>query len=83
MTKFIMFLIVSNLVFPLSTAFSQEMSLTAEKGLFKFPFFDDQTPVWQYNGQIPGPVLRANTGKTLTVRLNNKLEEPVTQKTNF
>lgn len=78
MTKFIMFLIVSNLVLPLSTAFSQEMSLTAEKGLFKFPFFDDQTPVWQYNGQIPGPVLRAKAGTILTVRLNNMLEEPTT-----
>ncbi len=78
MTKFILYLIASILVFPLSAAFSQEMTLTAEKGLFKFPFFNDKTAVWQYNGQIPGPVLRAKADTILTVRLNNKLEEPTT-----
>ena len=77
-TKFILYLIVGSLVLPLSVASSQDMTLTAEKGLFKFPFFDGQTPVWQYNGQIPGPVVRAKEGTILNIRLNNKLEEPTT-----
>jgi FtsP/CotA-like multicopper oxidase with cupredoxin domain len=76
-TILILFL-VSNGLFICGSSASQEISLTSEKGLFKFPFFDNQTPVWQYNGQIPGPVLRAKAGTTLNIRLVNKLEESTT-----
>ena len=31
---------------------------------------------WGLNNQVPGPVLRANIGDTLVVRLTNKLNEP-------
>ncbi len=33
---------------------------------------------WGYNGQIPGPTLRAKVGDTLIVRLKNNLQEPTT-----
>jgi FtsP/CotA-like multicopper oxidase with cupredoxin domain len=33
---------------------------------------------WGYNGQVPGPVLEANAGDTLVVRLKNSLPEPTT-----
>lgn len=31
---------------------------------------------WGFNGQVPGPVLRASKGDTLVVRVTNKLSEP-------
>lgn len=37
-----------------------------------------QTQAWGYNGQIPGPVLEANVGDVLEVRLTNSLPEPTT-----
>ena len=33
---------------------------------------------WGYNGQVPGPVLEANVGDVLEVRLTNRLSEPTT-----
>ncbi len=33
---------------------------------------------WGFNKQLPGPVLRANVGDTLIVRLTNNLNEPTT-----
>ncbi len=33
---------------------------------------------WGFNEQLPGPVLRANIGDTLVVRLTNDLNEPTT-----
>jgi FtsP/CotA-like multicopper oxidase with cupredoxin domain len=33
---------------------------------------------WGFNKQMPGPVLNANAGDTLVVRLTNKLSEPTT-----
>lgn len=35
-------------------------------------------PAWGFNEQLPGPVLRANVGDTLVVRLINDLSEPTT-----
>lgn len=35
-------------------------------------------PAWGFNEQLPGPVLRANAGDTLVVRLTNDLSEPTT-----
>jgi len=31
---------------------------------------------WGYNEQVPGPVLKANVGDTLVIRLTNNLKEP-------
>ena len=36
------------------------------------------TRAWGYNGQVPGPVLEANVGDVLEVRLTNSLPEPTT-----
>jgi FtsP/CotA-like multicopper oxidase with cupredoxin domain len=35
-----------------------------------------ETDVWGYNGEVPGPVLRAKPGEELAVRLVNKLDQP-------
>jgi len=37
-----------------------------------------RTRAWGYNGQVPGPVLVANVGDVLEVRLTNSLSEPTT-----
>src|SRR5690242_4883242 len=37
-----------------------------------------KTRVWGYNGQVPGPVIEANVGDVLEVRLTNSLSEPTT-----
>lgn len=34
------------------------------------------TPIWGYNGQSPGPILKAKQGEELRVRLVNQLEQP-------
>jgi FtsP/CotA-like multicopper oxidase with cupredoxin domain len=36
------------------------------------------TSAWLYNGQAPGPVLRARQGETLNVEVENRLPEPTT-----
>lgn len=36
------------------------------------------TPIWGYNGQAPGPVLRVKQGERLNVRLLNQLDHPTT-----
>ena len=35
-----------------------------------------ETDVWGYDGQLPGPVLRAKAGEEIAVRLVNKLDQP-------
>jgi FtsP/CotA-like multicopper oxidase with cupredoxin domain len=35
------------------------------------------TPVWAFNGQVPGPVLRAKQGEPFQVRLVNELDMPL------
>ena len=37
-----------------------------------------KTRAWGYNGQVPGPVIEANVGDVLEVRLTNSLAEPTT-----
>jgi len=37
-----------------------------------------RTPVWAYNGVVPGPVLRARQGERLRVQVENALAEPTT-----
>jgi FtsP/CotA-like multicopper oxidase with cupredoxin domain len=34
-----------------------------------------RTPVWVYNGQVPGPVIRVKLGDTLRVELVNNLPD--------
>ena len=36
------------------------------------------TPIWGYNGQVPGPVIRAKRGGEVWVRLTNRLSQPTT-----
>lgn len=36
------------------------------------------TAAWLYNGTSPGPVLRARQGETLSVEVENRLDEPTT-----
>jgi len=57
---------------------SSNIEIVAAKGQFQFPFFDTKTPVWQYNNQIPGPIIRAKEGSILTVNFANQLDEPTT-----
>jgi FtsP/CotA-like multicopper oxidase with cupredoxin domain len=57
---------------------SEVIELEAAKGSFNFPFFVAETPVWHYNSQIPGPLIRAQQGSTLSVNLTNSLDEPTT-----
>jgi len=36
------------------------------------------TPMWAYNGQVPGPLLQARVGDLLRVVFTNELDEPTT-----
>jgi len=54
----------------------QSLKLEAKESTYQFPFFDTQTPVWSYNSQIPGPVVRGKEGSTLVVNFLNNLKEP-------
>ncbi|XXF75220.1 multicopper oxidase family protein [Myxococcaceae bacterium GXIMD 01537] len=43
------------------------------------PLLDGRSlEVWAYNGQVPGPTLRATQGDTIRVRFTNKLPQPTT-----
>ena len=53
-----------------------KIQLTPQEGLHKFPFFETKTPVWNYNDQIPGPIIKAKAGTLLTVDVENQLTEP-------
>ena len=50
--------------------------LIPQQGSHQFPFFDHPTPVWNYNGQVPGPIIRGQSGTTLTIEAVNQLAEP-------
>ncbi len=52
------------------------IKLTPQEGFHKFPFFETKTPVWNYNDQIPGPIIKAKAGTLLTVDVENQLTEP-------
>lgn len=57
-------------------AFGDTVRLMPGPGTHRFPFFDTPTPVWSYNGTIPGPTIRAPEGTTLSVEVVNGLSEP-------
>ena len=54
----------------------QPLKLEAKESKYRFPFFDTQTPVWSYNDQIPGPLIRSKVGTTLVIDFVNGLKEP-------
>jgi FtsP/CotA-like multicopper oxidase with cupredoxin domain len=54
----------------------QPLLLEAGEGDYQFPFFDTRTPVWSYNGQIPGPLIRGRVGTTKVIDFANRLREP-------
>jgi len=52
----------------------QPRQLEAKEGYSQFPFFDTKTPVWSYNGQIPGPLIRGRVGTTMVIDFANRLK---------
>ena len=53
------------------------LELVAAPGVWAiFPPY--RTPVWTYNNQIPGPVIRIKRGDTLKVKLTNQLPQSTT-----
>jgi FtsP/CotA-like multicopper oxidase with cupredoxin domain len=50
--------------------------LQAKEVYYQFPFFDNKTPVWSYNDQIPGPLIRGKVGTTMVIDFSNRLKEP-------
>ena len=52
------------------------LQLEAKEGHYQFPFFDTRTPVWSYNDQIPGPLIRGRVGTTMVIDFANRLKEP-------
>lgn len=55
---------------------NNHFQLVPKEGKHKFPFFNTETPVWNYNDQVPGPVIKAKQGTTITVNVLNELKEP-------
>jgi len=55
---------------------AEKIRLVPQIGTHQFPFFDQPTSVWNYNGQMPGPLIRTTVGTTLAVEVLNRLEEP-------
>jgi FtsP/CotA-like multicopper oxidase with cupredoxin domain len=54
-----------------------EFDLTAQISTWQY-LPGNPTTVWNYNGQIPGPVIRAKVGDTLKVHFTNNLLEDTT-----
>lgn len=54
-----------------------EVFLTAQESVWGFGL-ETGTPVWTYNGVLPGPTIEAEVGDTLVVHLCNALPEPTT-----
>ncbi len=52
------------------------IKLTPQEGFHQFPFFELKTSVWNYNDQIPGPIIKAKAGTILSVDVENQLTEP-------
>ncbi|MCY1024011.1 multicopper oxidase family protein [Pyxidicoccus sp. MSG2] len=60
-----------------STGHVREFELVAAPTAL--PLLDGRSlEVWAYNGQVPGPTLRATQGDTVRVRFTNKLPQPTT-----
>lgn len=58
---------------------SNLVEYTLEASAFTWEIVPGKTiEAWGFNKQLPGPVLRANTGDTLVVRITNNLNEATT-----
>ena len=56
---------------------SQEYALELKPGTAQLKEdTSKQTAIWGFDGQVPGPVLRARRGEPLTVHVTNSLEQP-------
>jgi FtsP/CotA-like multicopper oxidase with cupredoxin domain len=53
------------------------MDLEARQGIAHY-MADRETPVWTYNGTVPGPLIDAKVGDQLVVHFRNNLPEPTT-----
>lgn len=72
----ILLLMSNGFLTPVSADSGKRFKITAEKSSHQFPFFDTQTPVWAYNGSIPGPTVRGRKGQTIEIEFINNLDEP-------
>ncbi|PCI38697.1 MAG: copper oxidase [Rhodospirillaceae bacterium] len=62
-----------------STRSVPEFTLKAQKGSAAIlPADWGKTDVWCYNGEVPGPVLRARQGDRVRIHFENALDEPST-----
>jgi FtsP/CotA-like multicopper oxidase with cupredoxin domain len=73
---FMLMTIALGIAVPAHAGPQYKAELTPKEGTYQFPYFDYLTPVWNYNDQIPGPLLRGKAGTTLTVAVSNQLKEP-------
>jgi len=55
--RMIILILILALLGQLSVYAEQALKLEAKDSEYQFPFFDTETPVWSYNGQIPGSVI--------------------------
>lgn len=63
----------------LAAGASAPLRLNASRA--QFPLVGEEGPataVWAYNGQVPGPLIRARQGDRLRVEVENRLDEPTT-----
>ncbi len=63
----------------LRSASAAKIELTA--GTASVPLVGEgypETAVWAFNGQVPGPVIRARQGERLEIKVRNDLPEPTT-----
>lgn len=54
-----------------------EVNLTAREAALEI-LPGTTTPMWTYDGKLPGPLIRAKVGDTLVVHFKNELPEPTT-----
>lgn len=69
----------STLLPRLSLAKSSDGFFELEAGKSQAKLYGDQGPfsdLWLYNGQLPGPEIRAKQGERVRVRFTNRLDEP-------
>jgi len=64
------------LLLQLNAHAEQSLRIEAKESFYQFPFFEMKTPVWSYNGSIPGPVIHGKEGTTLVIDFLNRLKEP-------
>lgn len=56
---------------------NKTVEYTLEAGEFPWEIAPGKTiQAWGFNQQVPGPVIRANAGDTVVVRVTNALSEP-------